>query len=74
MLNNILTVSGIMSSRHYLTDLTTGSTSIQLINDDFGRYAHELPIFSFYETVRMGIGISSALIVDKSHAILGMSS
>ncbi|KAK1764024.1 hypothetical protein QBC33DRAFT_548570 [Phialemonium atrogriseum] len=70
-LNNLLTVSGIMSSRHYLADLATGSTSIQLINDDFERCAHDLPIFTFYETLGMLPAISSALIVEKNSAILG---
>ena len=27
VLNNILTISGMMSSRHYMTDITTGSIS-----------------------------------------------
>lgn len=60
-----------MSSRHYITDITTGSTSAQLINEDFGKHASDLPIFSFYETLQMKLGISSSLIVEKSSAILG---
>lgn len=71
VLNNILTISGIMSSRHYITDITTGSTSAQLINEDFGKHASDLPIFSFYETLQMKLGISSSLIVEKNSAILG---
>jgi hypothetical protein len=71
ILNNILTISGIMPSRQYIGDLTTGSTSTELINNEFGRYANDLPIFSFYETLRMKLGISTSLIVEKSSAILG---
>ncbi|ROV92565.1 hypothetical protein VMCG_08917 [Cytospora schulzeri] len=71
LLNNVLAVSGVLSQRHYITDLMTGSTSAQLINEDFGRYANDLPVFSFYETLRTSIGISSCVIVDKSSAILG---
>ena len=59
-----------MSSRHYITDITTGSTSAQLINQDFGKHASDLSIFSFYETLQMKLGISSSLIVEKSSAIL----
>ncbi|KAI0839441.1 NACHT and WD domain protein [Hypoxylon sp. FL0890] len=70
-LNNILTASGIMSSRQYIDDLTTGSTSTELINNDFGKYANDIPIFSFYETLRMNLGFSSSLIVEKNSAILG---
>ncbi|KAI2463010.1 hypothetical protein F4781DRAFT_426711 [Annulohypoxylon bovei var. microspora] len=57
-LNNIVTVSGIMSPRH-------------LINDDFGKYAKDTRIFSFYETLRMNLGIALSLIVEKNSAILG---
>lgn len=73
LLNNILAVSGFLSPRDYVTDLVTGSTSAQLINEDFGRYAHDLPVFSFYETLRMSIGVSSSLVVDKASAVLGES-
>lgn len=71
LLNNILAVSGFLSPRNYVTDLVTGSTSAQLINEDFGRYAHDLPVFSFYETLRMSIGISSSVVVEKMSAVLG---
>ncbi|KAK9799961.1 putative NACHT and WD domain protein [Seiridium cardinale] len=71
VLNNVLNVSGIMSSRHYISDLMTGSTSAQLINDDFAKHADDLMIYSFYETLRMSLGISSAMIVEKGSAILG---
>jgi hypothetical protein len=60
-----------MSSRLYITDITTGSISAQLIDEDFGKHANDLPIFSFYETLQMKLGISSGLIVEKSSAILG---
>ncbi|KAI1212053.1 uncharacterized protein F4807DRAFT_386607 [Annulohypoxylon truncatum] len=63
-----------MSSRKYIDDLTTGSTSTSLINDDFGKYANGTQIFSFYETLRMNLGISSSLIVEGSSAVLGKSS
>src|SRR5690606_24876842 len=35
------------------------------------KQAHRLAIFSFYETLRLGIGVSSALIVDKDSAVRG---
>lgn len=73
LLNNILAVSGILSPRPYVTDLVPASTSAQLINEDFGRYAQSLPVFSFYETLRMSIGVSSSLVVEKTSAVLGES-
>ena len=72
VLNNILSVSGIMSSRLYISDLTRGSMSIQDINNDFGKYARDLPIFTFYETQKTSLGVSSIQIVDKESAVLGM--
>ncbi|KAI1300890.1 NACHT and WD domain protein [Xylaria venustula] len=54
VLNRILKISGITgitSSREYITELTKGSISAQLINEDFARYASDLPIYSFYETL-----------------------
>jgi hypothetical protein len=71
ILNNILTITGILSSRDYIKDLTTGSSSAQLINDEFGKYVHDLPIFSFYETLRMNVGLTSTLIVKPDSAVLG---
>ena len=60
-----------MSSRRYITDIKIDSVSAQLINEDFGKHASDLPIFSFYETLPMKLGILSGLIVEKSSAILG---
>lgn len=74
VLNNILKVSGVTglkSSREYLDDLTVGSTSTQLINEEFGYHAHDLPTYSYYETLPMHVGVTSSIIVDKSSAILG---
>lgn len=74
ILNRVLKVSGItglMSSREYVSELSKGSTSAQLINEDFGRHASSLRIYSFYETLEMNLGFTSALIVEKDSAILG---
>jgi len=66
-------MTGLSTAREYVKDLTAGSTSTQLINDEFGKFAHELAIYSFYETLETKIGVSSALIVDKTSAVLGKS-
>ncbi|KAI8954362.1 NACHT and WD domain protein [Xylaria longipes] len=74
VLNRILKISGITgmtSSREYISELTQGSTSAQIINGDFGRYASSLHIYSFYETLETNLGFSSSLIVDKDSAVLG---
>ncbi|RFU24716.1 hypothetical protein B7463_g11619, partial [Scytalidium lignicola] len=71
LLNSILKVSGFSSSREYINDITKGSTSAQLLNEDFGRYASNLRIYSFHETLPT-IGVSSSLIVGRDSAILGV--
>lgn len=71
LLNNVLKISGFLSPKPYLADLTTGSTSIQLINRDFCKYSGDLYIFSFFETLETSLGLASALIVEKTSAILG---
>lgn len=71
-LNNILSVFGIIPARHYISDLTAGSISMQVINDDFGKLAHELPVVSFYETLKTNLGLSSIIVVDRESSVLGM--
>jgi hypothetical protein len=76
VLNRILKISGITgitSSREYISEISKGSTSARLINEDFGRYASNLPIYSFYETLGTKLGVTSLLIVDKDSAVLGMA-
>lgn len=69
-LNRVLAL--LLSSRDYLKDLATGSTSIRLINDEFGQRAPDLPIFSFFETLKMSVGVTSDIIVPRDSAVLGM--
>ncbi|KAI0436943.1 NACHT and WD domain protein [Xylaria telfairii] len=74
VLNRILKISGVTgmaSSREYIGELSQWSTSAQIINGDFGRYASSLEIYSFYETLETNLGFSSSLIVDKDSAVLG---
>jgi hypothetical protein len=73
MLNNVLKyceITGLTSPREYIKDLTSGSASTQLINNNFARYAEDLVVYSFCETLPTIIG-SSGLIVEKTSAILG---
>ncbi|KAI1125662.1 NACHT and WD domain protein [Nemania abortiva] len=74
VLNRVLKISGVTgmtSPREYISELTRGSTSARLINEDFGRCGTDLHIYSFYETLETSLGVSSSLIVDKDSAVLG---
>ncbi|KAL2108516.1 hypothetical protein VUR80DRAFT_3732 [Thermomyces stellatus] len=70
VLNRILKVSGV-SSKQYVKDLTSGSMSTKLLNYEFGKFAQDLMIYSYYETQETKLGVSSGLIVDRDSAVLG---
>jgi triacylglycerol esterase/lipase EstA (alpha/beta hydrolase family) len=71
LLNNLLRASGTFSGRQYITDLEKNSATTQVINDEFRNYADELGLWSFYETLKTSLGISSAMIVERDSAVLG---
>lgn len=71
LLNNILRASGAFSARQYVTDLEKNSLSTQTINDEFRLFADDLLLYSFYETTKTNLGVSSAMIVERDSAILG---
>ncbi|CAH0052436.1 unnamed protein product, partial [Clonostachys solani] len=70
ILNKILSISG-SSSPNYVKDLKLDSVATQVLNDDFGRQAHNIPIYSFYETKDTKLGVKSDIVVPKNSAILG---
>ena len=74
LLNNLLSASGVLSARQYVTDLSRNSLSLQIINDDFKGYANDVEIWSFYETVKTSLGLKSAIVVERDSAVLGYGS
>lgn len=71
ILNSIFTISRIAPSRQYIGDLAKDSPSLKAIHDDFIAVAGKIVIYSFYETLKMKIGPSSAYIVERESAVLG---
>ncbi|KAI0158132.1 hypothetical protein GGR57DRAFT_500249 [Xylariaceae sp. FL1272] len=72
LLNNILKASTILSSRQYIADIFKGSSSLQIINDEFRAYTDRLHLWTFYETLKTRVSAtSSVLIVDRDSAVLG---
>ncbi|PGG97951.1 hypothetical protein GX51_07064 [Blastomyces parvus] len=61
-------------SRSYVSDLERGSSMIKDINGQFGLYANDLEIRSFYETLPLTIGFLSKIIVRNDSALLGYNS
>jgi WD40 repeat protein/pimeloyl-ACP methyl ester carboxylesterase len=74
LLNNLLSASGVLSARQYVTDLGRNSLSLQIINDEFKKYANDVELWSFYETVKTRLGLKSAIIVERDSAVLGYGS
>ncbi|CAG9978525.1 unnamed protein product [Clonostachys byssicola] len=70
ILSRILSLSS-SSSPNYVKDLRLDSVATQVLNDDFGRQAHDIPIYSFYETKDMKLGAKSDIVVPRNSAILG---
>ena len=71
LLNNILRATGVLSARPYVADLERNSASAQKINRDFEMYAQDVALWSFFETLKTSLGITSSMIVDRDSAILG---
>lgn len=71
LLNNILRATGVLSTRPYIADLQRNSVSAQKINRDFEMYAQDVALWSFFETLKTSLGVTSSMIVDRDSAILG---
>lgn len=69
-LGKILSVSG-STYQHYIKDLTTDSVTARLLNVEFIKHAHDLPIYSFYEIMKMSLGPRSDIVVERDSAVLG---
>ncbi|KAF2759863.1 hypothetical protein EJ05DRAFT_526567 [Pseudovirgaria hyperparasitica] len=72
LLNNMLRATGVFSVKPFLADLEKNSPGLDMINDDFRHYADEVRLWSFYETVKLNLGIQSALVVERDSATIGL--
>lgn len=59
------------SSKDYIAELTTGSTTIDELNESFRHHASRLRIFSFYETLSTPVGPRNVMILEKTSSLLG---
>jgi WD40 repeat protein len=71
LLSNILRAAGVFSVKPFLSDLEKNSPGLDMINDEFRHYADDVRLWSFYETLRLNIGVQSVLIVEKDSASIG---
>ena len=65
LLRKLLSVS---SSKAYVDDITPGSMSSQLINDEFRNAYQDIQLWSFFESVSTSVG----MIVDRESAVIGL--
>ena len=72
MLNNILSTTPFgASSKAYVEDLDIHSRMLQDINEQFRTQCGELPLVSFFETMKTNLGLKQAMIVEKESSVLG---
>jgi hypothetical protein len=71
-LNNLLRVSASHGTKLYVSDLERVSASLIKVNDTFRHYCDSLTLYSFFETKELSMGATSALIVPKDSAVLGL--
>jgi WD40 repeat protein/pimeloyl-ACP methyl ester carboxylesterase len=74
-LNKVLSTSIFgHSPKEYVSELARRSPTIDDLNEAFRHHASKLRIFSFYETLTTAMGPISAMILDKSTAVMGYPS
>ena len=72
LLNNVLGISGVLSAKPYVRDLERNAASARIINDNFRMSVDDdVFLWSFFETIRTNLGVTSSLIVDRESATLG---
>lgn len=71
-LNSILRASVAHNSRAYISDLDRPSEMLAMLNDSFRHCAHDLTLYSFYESQETNLRIRSELIVPRESAVMGL--
>ncbi|KAI8628879.1 hypothetical protein F5Y19DRAFT_99967 [Xylariaceae sp. FL1651] len=71
ILNKLLSISFRNSSKQYVAELGKHGPFLKSINEQFRHLATRLQIFSFYETLRTSMGLSSSMVLDEDSAKLG---
>lgn len=61
LLNKILSTTPLISQKQYVTELMKNWPFIKAINEQFRHIAPKLQIFSFYETLKTSIGLTSTV-------------
>lgn len=59
-----------VSSKRYVSELAHQGPFLQAVNEQFRHSAPRLQIFSFYETLKTSIGLTSTVILDQESAKL----
>ncbi|QBZ55224.1 hypothetical protein PoMZ_00119 [Pyricularia oryzae] len=70
-LNNILAATPTGTTKAYVSGLDINSETIQDINEGFRQHCEGLLLCSFFETLKTSLGLTKAMIVEKSSAVLG---
>lgn len=69
-LNKLVATAPNTSAKQYVSELTRQGPFLQAVNEQFRHSAPKLQIFSFYETLKTSLGLSSTMILDQDSAKL----
>jgi hypothetical protein len=70
-LNGILRTSAAHNARAFIQNLDPPSEMLAILNDTFRHYAHDLVLYSFWESQQTNLKVRSEVIVPRESAILG---
>ncbi|KAI0467756.1 hypothetical protein F4859DRAFT_492567 [Xylaria cf. heliscus] len=70
-LNRILRVSIIGNPMQFIAELSTGSQTLQQLNEQFRHIAPRLQIVSFYETRPTSMARTQVMVLEKDSSVLG---
>ncbi|KAI8955156.1 hypothetical protein F4801DRAFT_529818 [Xylaria longipes] len=70
-LNRILRVSIVGNPMQFITELSTGSQTIQKLNEQFRHIAPRLQVVSFYETRPTSMARTQVMVLEKDSSVLG---
>lgn len=71
ILNGILRSSAAHNARAFIQNLDPPSEMLAILNDTFRHYAHDLMLYSFWESQQTNLKVRSDVIVPRESAVLG---
>ncbi|KAK9784452.1 putative GPI inositol-deacylase [Seiridium cardinale] len=58
--------------RSIMADLSAGSITLQVLNEEFARSSANLQIYTFFESLKTKLATTSGMVVERNSAVLGL--